>query len=91
MHIRSAMVLFESVISPFLNAVITLSAAQTRDMCCTDKRYGYLDLCIFLLKKEGLSICDLVTLKKCLSQNSRNTMLQKTSLKRELSTSLISV
>lgn len=72
MHNSSAIVLFKSVILPFLNAVITLST-------CTDKRYGYLDLCIFLLKKEGLSICDLVTLKKCLSQNSLNTMLQKTS------------
>lgn len=84
MHIRSAMVLFESVISPFLNAVITLSAAQTRDM-------AILIYAFFIKKKEGLSICDLVTLKKCLSQNSLNTMLQKTSLKRELSTSLISV
>lgn len=57
----------------------TVSKRCDNSECCTDKRYGYLDLCIFLLKKEGLSICDLVTLKKCLSQNSLNTMLQKTS------------
>lgn len=42
----------------------TVSKRCDNSECCTDKRYGYLDLCIFLLKKEGLSICDLVTLKK---------------------------
>lgn len=42
----------------------TVSKRCDNSECYTDKRYGYLDLCIFLLKKEGLSICDLVTLKK---------------------------
>lgn len=48
MHIRSAMVLFEFVISPFLNAVITLSAAQTRDMAILIYAFFYLKKKAFL-------------------------------------------